>query len=167
MSLIWKIQKACVTLLTSLFLFHLISFSPHFIVPVSSHFLQSTLHWPCFIFNSHSPSHSSHLPQSISFMFTLFGCIHITWSLNLIVIVSFIFHSILSLEINDWQVSLDKFLILDRYSLLESDLRCFYYFLSLYIKQEIQHGVRRNVLVCSAPDVYLLIYSTQAYVGKR
>ena len=98
-------------------------------------------------------------------MFTLFGCIHITWSFNLI--VSFTFQPILSLEINDLQVSLDKFLILDRHSLLQANLWWFYYSLSLYIKQEIQHGVRRNILVCSAADVYLSIYSTQAYVGKR
>ena len=98
-------------------------------------------------------------------MFTLFGCIHVLWSFNLI--FSFTFQPIPSLEINDLRVSLDKFSILDRYSLLEADLRCFYYSLSLYIKQEIQHGVRRNVLVRSATDVYLLIYSTQAYVGKR
>ena len=139
---------------TSLIMFQFTSLSPHFIDHVS------------FLFPSvHSPSHSFHLPQSISFMFTLFGCIHITWSFNLI--VSFTFQPIPSLEINDLRVSLDKFLILDRYSLLEADLRCFYCSLSLYIKQEIQHGVRRNVLVCSTTDVYLLIYSTQAYVGKR
>ena len=65
------------------------------------------------------------------------------------------------------RVSLDKFLILDRYLLLEAQLRWFYYSLPLYIKQEIQHGVRRNILICSASDVYLLIYSIQAYVGKR
>ena len=69
--------------------------------------------------------------------------------------------------INDLRVSLDNFLILDRYSILEADLRCFCCSLSLYIKQEIQHGIKRNVLVCSATDVYLSIYSTQAYVGKR
>ena len=75
----------------------------------------------------------------------------ITWSFDLI--VSFTFQ-----------------LILDRYSLLEAELRWFYSSLSLYIKQEIQHGVRRNVLVCSAADVYLLIYSAQAYMlvnGKK
>ena len=44
-------------------------------------------------------------------MFTLFGCIHITWSFNLI--VSFTFQPIPSLEINDLRVSLEKFLILD------------------------------------------------------
>ena len=97
-------------------------------------------------------------------MFTLFGCIHITWSFNLI--VSFTFQPIPSLEINNLRVSLDKFLIID-IQLLEADLRWFSYSLSLYIKQEILHGVRRNVLVCSAADIYLLIYSTQAYVGKR
>ena len=106
-------------------MFHLISFNPHFIDHVS------------FLFPSvHNPSHSFHLPQSISFMFTLFGCIHITWSFNLI--VSFTFQPIPSLEINDLRVSLDKFLISDRYSLLEAELWWFYYSLSLYIKQEMQ-----------------------------
>ena len=104
---------------------HLISFSPHFADHVS------------FLFPSvHSPSHSFHLPQSISFMFTLFGCIHITWSFNLI--VCFTFQPIPSLEINNLQVSLDKFLILDRYSLLEAEILWFYYSLSLFVKQEIQ-----------------------------
>ena len=108
---------------TSLFMFHLISFSPHLIVMLHFYFLSPQ-------------SHSFHLPQSISFMFTRFGCIHITWSFNHI--VSFTFQPIPSLEINDLRVSLDKFLILDRYSLLEAELRWFYYSLSLYIKQEIQ-----------------------------
>ena len=113
-----KLKEGDVILLTSLLMFHLISLSPHFIDYVS------------FLFPSvHSPSHSFHLPQPISFMFTLFGCIHITWLFNLI--VSFTFQPILSLEINDLWVSLDKFLILDRYSLLEADLWCFYYPLSL------------------------------------
>ena len=117
--------RPSVTLSTSLFMFHLISFSPHFIDHVS------------FLFPSvHSPSHSFHVPQSISLVFTLFGCIHITWSFNLT--VSFTFQPIPSLEINDLRVSLDKFLILDRYSLLEAELRWFYHSLSLYIKQE-QH----------------------------
>ena len=100
--------------------------------------LHYQLHCSCFILfpSVHTPSHSFHLPQSILFMFTLFGCIHITWSFNLI--VSFTFQPIPSLEINDLRVSLVKFLILNRYSLLEADLRCFYYSLSLYIKQEIQ-----------------------------
>ena len=136
---------------TSLFMFHLISFSPHFIVYVS-------------LFPSvQSPSHSFHLPQSISFIFTLFACTPITWLLNLI--LRFTFQPILSLKINGLRVSLDNFLILDRYSLLEAEHRWLYHSLSRYIKQEIQYGVRRNVLVCSAADVYLLIYSTQAYVA--
>ena len=85
---------------TSLFIFHFISFSLHFNDHVS------------FLFPSvHSPSHSFHLPKSTLFIFILFGCIHITWSFNLI--VSFTFQSILSLEINDLLVSLDKCLILD------------------------------------------------------
>ena len=72
----------------SLFMFHLISFSPHFIDHVS------------FLFPSaHSQSHSFHLALSILFIFTLFGCIHVTWSFNLI--VSFTFQPIPSLEISD------------------------------------------------------------------
>ena len=135
-------------------MFHLISSSQHFIDHVS------------FLFPPvHSPSHSFHVPQSISLVFTLFGCIHITWSFNLT--VSFTFQPIPSLEINNLRVSLDKFLISDRYSLLGAELRLFYYSLSPYIKQEIQHGVRSGILVCSATDVYLSIYSTQAYIGTR
>ena len=111
---------------TSLFMFHLISFSPHFVDHVS--FLLPSVR---------SPSHSLHLPQSISFISTLFGCIHITWSFNLI--VSFTFQPTPSLEINDLRVSSEKFLILDRCSLLEAELRWFYYSLSLYVKQEMQH----------------------------
>ena len=109
-----------------------------FIVYFSSYFLQSTLNCSCFIFIAfiHSPSHSFYLPQSISFIFTLFGCIHITWPFNLIVI--FTFQPIPSLEIDDLRLSLDKFLILDRYLLLEAELRRFCYSLSLCIKQEIQ-----------------------------
>ena len=95
-----KLKEGNVTLSTSLFMFHLISFSPHFTVHVSSHFLQSTLHYVSFLFPSvHSPSHSFHLPQSISFIFALFGYIHITQSLNHI--VSFTFQLIPSLEINN------------------------------------------------------------------
>ena len=109
-----------------------------FIVYFSSYFLRSTLNCSCFIFIAfiHSPSHSFYLPQSISFIFTLFGCIHITWPFNLIVI--FTFQPIPSLEIDDLRLSLDKFLILDRYLLLEAELRRFCYSLSLCIKQEIQ-----------------------------
>ena len=112
-----------------------------FIVHVSSYSLPSTLHWSCFIVISFSR-------QSISFIssitvqivhITLFGCINITWSFNHI--VSFTFQPIPSLGISDLRVSLDKFLILDRYSLLEAELRWFYYSLSLYIKQEIQQWI--------------------------
>ena len=85
----------------------------------------------------------------------------------LLFIVSFTFQSILFPEIIDLQVSLVKILILHRYSLLEAELWWFHYSLSLYIKEKIQHGVRRNILVCSAAGIYLLIYSTQAYVSKR
>ena len=109
-------------------MFHLISFSPH----LNDHVL--------FLFPSvYSVSHSFHLLQYISFTFTLFGCIHITWSFNFI--FSFTFQSIPSLEIKDLRMSLDKFLILDRYSLLEVKLRWFYFSLSLYIKREVRHRV--------------------------
>ena len=152
----YRLHCSCFTLFLSvhtfLFMFHLISFSPHFIDHVS------------LLFPSvHSPSHS---PTTVHLVhISLIWCIHITWSFNLI--LSFNFQPIPSLEINDLRMSLDKSLILDKYSLLEAELRWFYYSLSIYIKQEIQHHVRRNVLVCSAADVYLLIYSTQVYVGKR
>ena len=117
---------------TSLFMFHPISFSPHFIDHVS------------FVFLSvHSPSHSFDLPHSILLIFTLFGCIHITWSFNLI--VSFTFQPIPSLEINDLQVSLDKFLILNRYTLPEAELWWFYYSLFLYLKQETQQRYKLSL----------------------
>ena len=116
---------SCSSVQTSLFMFHLIPFRPHFIDHVS------------LLFPSvHSPSHSFHLSQSILFIITLFGCINITWSFNHI--VSFTFQPIPSLGISDLRVSLDKFLILDRYSLPEAGLRWFYYSLSLYIEQETQ-----------------------------
>ena len=107
---------------TTLFTFYLISFS-----------------LSCFILFSSvcSPSHSFRLTKSTSFTFTLFGYTHITLAFNLI--VSFIFQPILPLEMKHLRVSMDKSLILDRYSLSEAELRWFYYFLSLYVKQEIQH----------------------------
>ena len=111
---------SCVTVSISLLMLHLISFSQHFIDHV-------------FISISFSPQFIS----SIVFIFALFGCTHITWSINLI--VSFTFQPIPSLEINDLWVSLGKCLILDRYSLLEAELQWFYYSFSLYIKQEMQY----------------------------
>ena len=127
-------------------------------------FIQSTFHCSCFIFMSFSP-------KSISFISsTIVHLVHI----YLIWLHSYYMVTLLSVSLfsqshlwNDLWVSLDKFSILDRYSLLEAELRWFYYSLSLYIKQEIQHGIRRNVLACLGSDVYLLIYLTQAYVGKR
>ena len=47
------------SMISSLFMFHLSSISPHFIVCVSSHFLQSTLHCSCFILISFSPQSTS------------------------------------------------------------------------------------------------------------
>ena len=61
-------------------------------------------------------------------------------------------------------MSLDIFLISDRYSSFEAELPpC------LFISwNEMEHGVRINFLVCTVAFVYLLIFlSTQAYVGKR
>ena len=89
---------------TSLFMFHVSSVSSHFIVNVS------------LLFPSvHCPSHSFRLSQSISFIFALFGCIHITWSFNHI--ISFTFRPILSLGVCGLRVSLNEFLILDIYYL--------------------------------------------------
>ena len=42
-------------------------------------------------------------------------------------------------------MSFDKFLILDRYSLLEAELWWFYYSLPLDIKQEIQQAVQFDI----------------------
>ena len=52
----------------------------------------------------------------------------------------FHFQPIPSLEFSDLWVYLDKFLILDRYLLLEAVLRGFYFFLPLYNKQEIEQN---------------------------
>ena len=103
------------------------------------YFLQSTVHLIYFIYDS--PSRSC-LPYLVAFI--LHG--HST--------------SLSVFNLNFFQF---KFLILDTYSLLEADLWWFYYSLSLCIKQETWHCVRRNVLVCSAVDVYLLSYSTFIY----
>ena len=125
-----------VTLSTSLFMFHLISFSPHFIVHESSlpsadtsllmfhcYFLQSTVHLIHLAY--HSPSRS-YLPYLVIY--------HITCSLNHI--VSFAFQPNLSPGISGLRVFLKEVLILDRYSLLEAELRWFYYSLSLCVGQE-------------------------------
>ena len=64
----------------------------------------STLFIFTLFLSTHSLSHSFHLSQSISFTFSIFGCNHITLSF------SFTFQQILSLEINDLKVSLDKVL---------------------------------------------------------
>ena len=125
---------------TSVFMFHLISLSTHFIDHVS------------FSFPSvHSPSHSFHLPQ----VHLVHVYLILLYSYYMVIqpcqFDNFTFQLIPSLEINDLQVFLKKFLILDRYSLLEADLRCFYYSLSLYIKQQIQHKpsslVRKSVFL--------------------
>ena len=98
-------------------------YSIDFTVHISSHFLQSTLHCSCFIFYFlqsavhliyfiyHSPPHL-YLPYLLH-----------SWSFSLI--VRFTFQPIPSLEINNLRLSLDKYLIWDRYSLLEAELRGF------------------------------------------
>ena len=126
-------------------MFHFISVSPHFMFhfiffsPQSISFISSAtvnlIHFIC-----HSQSHS-HLTYLIALILHL----------HAILLSVSLFQPIPSLEINDLRVSLDKVLILDRYSLPE--LRWFHHSFSLYIKQEIQHGVRRNILVCSVADV--------------
>ena len=50
-------------------------------------------------------------------------------------------------------MSLDKFLISDRYSLLEDKFWWFYYSLPLYIKQEIQPSVQFDIGMESDPTV--------------
>ena len=84
------------------------------------YFLQSTVHLIRFIYHSPSRSNLPHLvPLILHGHSTLLSV------------------SILSLEINELRVSLAKIFNL-RYSLLEAELRWFYYSLSLYIKQEVQ-----------------------------
>ena len=68
------IKFGSVTLLTSLFMFFLISFSTHFIVHVSSHFLQSTLHCSCFI--SFHPVHTSLIMFHFYFLQSTVHLIH-------------------------------------------------------------------------------------------
>ena len=92
----------------------LISFSPHLIAYVSIVFLS---------FDS---------PQSHLFYVPLLLHGHSAF----VIIVSFTYQ--LSVEINHLRVPLDMFLMLDRYSLFESEIQWFYSYLSSYIKQEIQ-----------------------------
>ena len=113
-------------------MFHLISFSLISLFKFHFYFLQSTVHLIHFTY--HSPSRSC-LPYLV--VFILHG--HST-SLS----VSLFSQSRLW-KLTNPQGSLDTFLILDRYSLLEADRWCFYYSLSLYIKQEIQHSVRSAI----------------------
>ena len=119
-----KLKWGDVTLSTSLLMFHLISFSTNLFI--------------MFHFISFSPQSISFISSTIVHLVHIYlsWLHHITWSFNLI--VSFTFQPIPSLEINDLRVSLDKFLILDRYSLLEAELWWFYYSLSLYFKHEIK-----------------------------
>ena len=97
--------------------------------PLVKSFLQSTLHGSCFIFISFSP-------QSISFVSPTtvhLGSIYLIWlySYYMVIQPNCQFHY------SSNPVS-GKFLISDRYSLLESEHRWFYYSLSLYIEQKIQ-----------------------------
>ena len=103
-------------------MFNLISFSPHFIDHVSFYF-----HLIYFI-NIH---------------------IYHIWLHSYYIVIQlycqFHFSANPVLKINYPQVSLDQVLILDRYSLLEAELRWFYYSLFLYIKWEIQQKQNQNV----------------------
>ena len=119
----------------------------NFIVHISSHFLQSALHCSCFI--SFPSVHTSlimfhfYFLQSIVYLIHIyfFDCTHITCSFN--VTINFTFQPIPPLEINDLWVSLDNFLILDSYSLLDAELRWIYFSLPLYITQEIQYDLQK------------------------
>ena len=132
--------------------------------------LVHTLHCSCFISvppvhtsllmfhcyeTVHSPSHSFHLSQFISFIFALFGCIHITWSFNHIIGVTF--QPVPSLGISDLRVSLDKFLILDRYSLLEVALRWFYYSCVFILGGEYSGGGLLGSCSCSV-EISVLMF---------
>ena len=109
----------------SLFMFHLISFRLYFIVHVSSHFLHSALHWSWFI------AFTSVLTSLIMF--------HSYFLQSTVYLIHFIYHSPSHSYLPYYHaVSLDKLLIVDRYSLLKAELRWFYYFLSPCIKQEVQ-----------------------------
>ena len=123
----------------SLFMFHRIFFSPHFIDHVSLSF-----------HSVHCPSHSFHLSRFISFIFALFGCIHITWPFNDIV-----------------SLTLSGLLILDRYSLLEAGLRWFHYSLSLCIGREIQRlGVAWVFWLLCWSGVGVLFYGASGWGGS-
>ena len=95
---------------TSLFMFSLISFSPHFIDHVS-------------FFISFSPQSISFISSTIVQLIYIYLIWLHSWSFSLI--VRFTFQPIPFLEINNLRLSLDKYLILNRYSLLEAELRGF------------------------------------------
>ena len=97
--------------------------------PLVKSFLQSTLHGSCFIFISFSP-------QSISFVSPTtvhLGYIYLIWLYSYYMVIQ----PHCQFHYSSNPVS-GKFLISDRYSLLESEHRWFYYSLSLYIEQKIQ-----------------------------
>ena len=97
--------------------------------PLVKSFLQSTLHGSCFIFISFSP-------QSISFVSPTtvhLGYIYLIWLYSYYMVIQ----PHCQFHYSSNPVS-GKFLISDRYSLLESEHRSFYYSLSLYIEQKIQ-----------------------------
>ena len=121
-------------------MFYPIFFSPNLIFHVSAHFLQSTLYCSCFI---------SFSPKSISFILSaIVHLVHvyIIWlHSNYIVIQPYCQFPFSTNPSRMWILTtyrtLDKVLILDRldrYSLLEAELRLFYCSLFLYIKQEMQ-----------------------------
>ena len=97
--------------------------------PLVKSFLQSTLHGSCFIFISFSP-------QSISFVSPTtvhLGYIYLIWLYSYYMVIQ----PHCQFHYSSNPVS-GKILISDRYSLLESEHRWFYYSLSLYIEQKIQ-----------------------------
>ena len=97
--------------------------------PLVKSFLQSTLHGSCFIFISFSP-------QSISFVSPTtvhLGYIYLIWLYSYYMVIQ----PHCQFHYSSNPVS-GKFLTSDRYSLLESEHRWFYYSLSLYIEQKIQ-----------------------------
>ena len=118
---------------------HKACYTIDFIVHVSFYFLQSTVHLIHFI------------RQSLSHT----------------IIFNLLFHlSANPVSENEQPTSvLDKVWILDSYSLLQASSRDFTTPYFIILNKKYNMVPEKNV--CSAADVYLLIYSTQAYVCKR
>ena len=159
-------------------MFHLISFSPHFIVNVLSHFLQftlhyvsyhflqSTLHCSCFIWflSVHTSLIMFHFYFLQSTFYLIYFIYHSPSHSYLPYLVTLILHghsTLLSVSHFSqsplWKLTSYKCLQinfqLDGCSLLEAELWWFYYSLPLCIKQETQQVVQFDVRMRPDPPV--------------